>query len=357
MKTGKSLKEFAEVLVHQAHAKRDFIVDSRALAVIPQESGQYGLSFAIENDTNSIHHINDVAHEQIANYLRETTQMNKPYYDHMRFHTPELFCSTIQTWFQRQPIKRMIRMLNAEVRAFLSDRYRPLDNYDLAEAVLPVLMETPEVSVLSCEVTDRKLYLKAVNEQVQEEVAVGDIVQAGIVITNSEVGCGALSVEPLLYRLVCSNGMIVPTQGMRKYHTGNRLGGGEVSYEYLRDDTRRATDRAVWMQVQDLVKAALQEATFKQIVNTMREAANDPLPYDIEKVVEVTAKRIDLLEEERKSVLRYLITGGDLSRWGLANAVTSVANDTASYDRATELEKAGYAVIELPRSEWEQIAA
>ena len=58
----------------------------------------------------------------------------------------------------------------------------------------------------SVELTETKMYLKVVTPRVEFEVAPGDVVQAGIVITNSEVGCGTLSVQPLIFRLVCRNG-------------------------------------------------------------------------------------------------------------------------------------------------------
>ena len=53
----------------------------------------------------------------------------------------------------------------------------------------------------------------------------------------------------------------------------------------------------------------------------------------------------------------HLIRGGDLSAWGLANAVTRTAEDVPDYDRATELEAAGGRVIELAPADWKAIAA
>ena len=50
-----------------------------------------------------------------------------------------------------------------------------------------------------------------------------------------------------------------------------------------------------------------------------------------------------------------LIDGGDLSAWGLVNAVTSLAHKATSYDRAVELESAGGALIDLPSQEWKRI--
>lgn len=43
------------------------------------------------------------------------------------------------------------------------------------------------------------------------------------------------------------------------------------------------------------------------------------------KVVGATARRLGLTDGEKDSVLRHLVRGGDLSAWGLANAVTRTA--------------------------------
>jgi hypothetical protein len=53
--------------------------------------------------------------------------------------------------------------------------------------------------------------------------------------------------------------------------------------------------------------------------------------------------------------MRHLIEGGDLSAWGLGNAITRSAQDVDSYDRATELEAVGGKVIELSPSEWRSV--
>ncbi len=52
------------------------------------------------------------------------------------------------------------------------------------------------------------------------EVEVGDVVIAGFVISNSEVGLGSLRVEPLVFRFVCKNGMICKDYAQKRYHVG-----------------------------------------------------------------------------------------------------------------------------------------
>jgi hypothetical protein len=106
-----------------------------------------------------------------------------------------------------------------------------------------------------------------------------------------------------------------------------------------------------------VVRGTLQEATFQQIVGRWREATQDPITRDPVQVVEVTAKRCGLTEPERGSVLRHLVDGGDLSRYGLANAITRASQDVEDYDRATDLERLGGQVIELPRQAWQELAS
>ena len=52
-----------------------------------------------------------------------------------------------------------------------------------------------------------------------------------------------------------------------------------------------------------------------------------------------------------------IIEGGDLTKFGLFNAITRFSQDVGSYDRASALEQLGGEVITLPRGEWELIAA
>ncbi|NJR32577.1 MAG: hypothetical protein HC778_06835 [Chamaesiphon sp. CSU_1_12] len=74
------------------------------------------------------------------------------------------------------------------------------------------------------------------------------------------------------------------------------------------------------------------------------------------KAVEVTAKAIGLNDDESKLVLNHLIRAGDLSQFGMLNAVTRTAEDTESYDRATEIERLGSSVLYLPATTWREVA-
>ena len=77
---------------------------------------------------------------------------------------------------------------------------------------------------------------------------------------------------------------------------------------------------------------------------------------NVAKGVEVLGQKIGLTKGEGANVLRHLIAGGDLSQYGLYNAVTRTAEDAASYDRATEIEAIGQKVIDLNQREWRDVS-
>jgi hypothetical protein len=55
-------------------------------------------------------------------------------------------------------------------------------------------------------------------------------------------------------------------------------------------------------------------------------------------------------------VLRHLIADGELSGYGLVNAVTHFSQEVEDYDRATEFEALGGKLIELSAKDWKELA-
>jgi hypothetical protein len=106
----------------------------------------------------------------------------------------------------------------------------------------------------------------------------------------------------------------------------------------------------------DVVEAAVSEATFRQVAQKMQKTLDIKLTGDPVKAVEVLANRYTLNESERAGVLRHLIVEGDLSAYGLVNAVIHCSDDVENYDRATEFEALGGKLIELSSSEWKEVA-
>ena len=343
MKQGRTLMELGRELQRQRLNRQDFLADTRSLEV---ESTPYSSTLHLSLDGNTYgFQIGELAHQQIA------TRLNIPYryYQKMQREAPELLDWNVNTWLEQKPERRLIRVLDGKVRAFLSDRYRRLDNLELCAAVLPVIQEMNGANIESCEVTPTHLYLKVVNRRLKAEVKVGDVVQAGFVVSNSEVGLGSLRVEPLVFRLVCKNGLICKDLAQKKYHVGRQVNeSSDSAYELYSEATLAQDDRAFFMKVQDIVRAAVDEAKFAFTVDRMRESTQIPLAHDPVKSVELLADKFQLTENERGDILRQLFMGGDNSRYGLVNAVTAASKIAKTYERATDLERIGGEILALP---------
>ncbi len=352
MKTGRSLQELAAELDRQSQVKRDLVVDTGALHMDGAENGTTVLNVGTVDNHESFS-INEIAHRQIGQHLK----IPALYYDRMRTEFPELLAGNVNGWFAKTPdTRRMLRTLDGTARAFLSDRYRRIDNYEVAQTVLPIIGNMPGARVESCELTDSRLYIKVVDPRVTAEVVKGDVVQAGVIITNSEVGLGNVNISPLIYRLVCSNGMIAQDSGIRKYHVGRINEQGSDNYEIYRDETIEADDKAFLMKLEDTVRAAVDQAMFSKLVDRLRETTQAKIEAPIvPQVVELAAKEYNFTQDEGKGILGHLISGGDLSLYGLANAVTRHAHDVDSYDRSTELEAAGFKIITMAPALWRQL--
>jgi hypothetical protein len=362
MKTGSSLQDIARTLESQQKSKRDFVSPSTELEFVAMDPNQSSveqskdapdpMEYSLRVNGYGAFPINPIAHEQIASRVG----VPQRYYDRMKAAAPELLRENVNHWLHTEKDQRMVRTLGGNVRAFLSSRYRQLDNLDLAKTTLPVLARLG-VQVESTEITERRFYIKAITPKITAEVRKGDIVQAGIVITNSEIGLGSVKVEPLIFRLVCTNGLIVNDYAMRKYHIGRASEETDLAAEFFRDETREADDRAFWMKVRDVVNGSFQQDVFEKIVDTMRASTERIIDADTVKVVEVIRKENKLTEDDGSLMLKHLILGGDLTQYGLLNAVTRASQDVRDYDHATELERLGGDIMAWDGKEWSALLA
>lgn len=351
MKDGRSLVDIARELGRQLDTKRDMIVPTGLMH--HETAGDGTTSIRVETpDGIKTFPTTELFRRQMADKLK----IPFAYFERMRTEQAPLLDRNVDTWLHHEPELRMVRTLDGQARAFLSDRYRRLDNYDLCDHVLPMLMGLPEARFASTELTATRLYLKVVMPRVNVEIQPGDIVQAGVVISNSEVGQGTLSVQPLVYRLVCRNGLIAADRAMRKTHVGRLSDASLEEVTVFKADTLQAEDKAFFLKVRDVVEAAVSEATFHQIAEKMRRTLGIRLQGDPARTIDAVATRYLLNESERSGLLRHLIEGGDLSAYGLVNAVTHFSQDVDDYDRATEFEALGGKLIEQSRAEWDTLA-
>jgi|GEM_PF-113263 len=367
MKQGLSLTEFATEVEQRDAAKVDYLTPVRLLDVRTNDHGTRLALRDIESaDGNELEPMNmlPTAHNQLAQYLG----VPKAFYDGLQT-TPDildpndptqpLYDTLINGLLRsRREDTRLVRTLYGEARGFLSDRYRQMDNLEILMRLLPVIQKLPAVdwTASSLQVTDQKMYLQLVDTSKPVVIQSGthnrmsDVLQRGVIISNSEVGLGSFSVQPLVFRQVCSNGLVITEYAQRKFHVGgkNNSDAGVV----WQSDTQRARNETTILEMRDLMITAMSDDFLDKIAARAQGAADLQIKGNqvVNAITNVT-ERFRLTQDERSNVESTFFEGGDLSLWGLVNAITRTAQDVPSYDRSVELQGIGGNLLALPKHE------
>lgn len=154
MLQGRTLQGLAAEIQRQDKAKRDFLVPTSEMKMVSTYEGTH---FAV----NGIGEfgLTENAHRQLGEYCG----IPAGYYNKLAEY-PDMLATNVNHWLNvRGGDNRMIRTLDGNARAFLSDRYRRIDNVQVAETVLPMISRLDGAEVKSCEVTENRMYLKVVN--------------------------------------------------------------------------------------------------------------------------------------------------------------------------------------------------
>ncbi len=347
-----SVQELLEAIQHQADNKVDYTSHSANIDVVA--NGDLKLKLRGIEEEDLLLPMQDIASRQLG----EKIGIPAKYFDRMLKDAPDLLAHNANHWLQQEPKQMMIRTMFGKARAVLSNKYQRIDNIDLAEQILPMMRdELKDLKIASTEITEKRLYIKAVMPSLCRDIKVGDTVEAGVWISNSEIGFGQFEVAPFIHRLICLNGQKVNDAKFSRRHVGARADVNDYTYSVLSDETLKADDKAFMLKARDIVKAAFEEKVFERNVNQLRETTERKIEGDPVKAVAVLGKTTGLLEQEQSGILRKLIEGADLSQFGMVQAVTAYSQDVESYDRASELEELGGKLVTLKPHEWQPIAA
>lgn len=98
------------------------------------------------------------------------------------------------------------------VRAILTDNYTELNNTDIVKTFInQVNSNKLDAEIQNVYITDDAFNFRAVfngyDRKFGDENRVGDIIKSGIDTINSETGRSSFMLEPMVYRLICSNGL------------------------------------------------------------------------------------------------------------------------------------------------------
>jgi hypothetical protein len=366
MKQGMSLQELLTQVTANAKAKRDFVASTAgAVRMIAAKGFRNDVAVILLRDGAAElerFEVNDTAHGQIAAHLGIPWK----YYQRLLTDHADLVINQVNALFEREPSMRLLRTINGHVRAFLSDRYQRLDNDTVLATTLPVLTSAAFANeLLSCNVSDERLDVKCVYTDPALEFDVGtapdgksrDIVKPGFHLSNSEVGKGSLRARGFFYRAYCRNGAVYGGADALEFsraHLGGRLIEGS-NFQVISDETKRLDDAAIVSGVTDVLKALGSREFVADMAAQLRALKSGGAIEAPVASFPAFARELELTETESASALEALIRDRDYSRWGLLNAVTALANDAPSYERANELEALADKVITMPVARWNQL--
>lgn len=332
MKQGKTLKSLVVELQRQKNNSQDFIINTQSLELHTDKHGNSKLHLL---DKGKIYkfNVNNNTHQQIAANL----SIPYGYYQKLQADSPALLDNNINTFFKRNPEKRLIRILNNNVRAFLSDSYHFIDNLDLVNIIIPAIKEM-KYSIISADITPYHLYIKVINKKIPAKLNNGDIIQAGFVVSNSEVGLGCLKIEPLIF---CSNtkNIFIYNQAVQSIrHRGQKL-----------DSVPSSINQASMDRISDMIRNAIDQNSFLHIVNQLQLTFDMQLSNPNQSIN--VLNQLQITQREKANISHQLVISDDLSLYGLLNAI-SASTKTSTYERATELERiAGEAIsLSIPRN-------
>lgn len=272
-------------------------------------------------------------HAQFA----EKLEIPLKYYHKMEESAPELLAENVNTWLKKNGKDVFIRGQGDSVRAFLSDRYRVIDHLDVLLCALNEL-QAHDAEIEDCYLSEIEMNIKVKSAKLRDFVRhKDDLIMGGIFITNSETGHKALRVEPRMFRVKCSNGMIVEELVTREIHIGN---GDEISDEIVYLSLRRS--------IRELFNR------FGEIVLLLRESTEAKI-RNPQKVIQNVVDQYKLSEAQKANILMAFGAEPEYDQYGIANAVTLAAQKEETWEKSVELEKLGGKLVALPMEEFKAL--
>ena len=211
----------------------------------------------------------------------------------------------------------LLRARNEMLRGVLTERYVRLDHLELFAALSPALCADYEVDWFA--LSDESLHLRLHDTRLFRDALPGDRLMAGVHIGNSEVGKRAVTVDALVYRVICTNGLI------------QKIDGGSLLHQ-----RHIALSRPDFAQsVQQAVKEAFAQSAL--YLNRLATAVAYPIG-DVEKAVRKIALDWGLTQATEEAVKAAILMehrSQHETLYGLINGITGAARSLAPDDRYT----------------------
>jgi hypothetical protein len=261
----------------------------------------------------------------------------------------ELVTDALNTVYRNRAAEKfLVRSSDQEIRGVLSDTYRRMDSGPILDAFAKTCVEIGARPIegiggelrFSVKALIPKTYV--IGKQPGNE----EVFAFGVSLSNSDFGCGALSLQFFLWRIWCSN-TATREDSLRKVHLGKRLA---ENIEYARE-TYDADTKAMALMVRDHMRGILAPPKIDEalvVLETAMETSVDPKKFfdkggELEKLKLTKAEIESTRETFNNGDIMVLPRGTSVAR--MSQAVAWLAQ-SATPERRLELERVAGVIME-----------
>jgi len=356
-------------LRRQTDARHDFVLDTRDLAVTVGEQGEPRMiahqSSAADFFPRAGYPLLDQALNQVGNRAVSggiPTRFMRRVWDANPKRTAEFMTGLMHD----DPKRRLVRVLDDNVRAFLSQSYKCIDNLDIAEQALKVAMEHKAIPI-EASVSDSHMRLRFVSREIGEELQrhrtqadadgkswfaggigsqdalrkvaaqswgemPGDTIHPALGFKNSETGHGGCDLDGGILLGACFN-LAWVRQMVHEVHLGGRLEEGLFTA-----GTARKHADLIYSKITDASNAYFTEEHFKKLVASYEDAQSNVLRAPSVAVKVAVSACDSLNESDMDNLLSYFCEQpGTLSEFNLGQGISRMAQDVEP-NRASDIE-------------------
>lgn len=397
-----------DYIVPQAKMNFDFVVDYKDPPGDNTKFFESRLTLQIpESPWPVSYRIRPIAHEQLATLTGIGLHYYRKLHagEHEKHDRLKLLFQNVNYWLHEAEgaeVEKLwtVRTVDDEVRAILSNGYFILDSWELLLHATRVAAEAGAV-VQSIRLSEEKLYIRILHpdwairadRQAQTVTDAGlkglfggitdrqghvahdvdqlrivdtskvdktsnlyqefakiattpDLMIPMVIISNSEVGRGGLSINSGIWQPYCTNtASFVHSFG--RVHRGARQDEGLVSPE-----TKKKRAEVVWSEVEDYIRNSFDSTRFVGYVAQYIGLEQMELKEPMTVVEDLSAKIQQTFTDQEKQTLMNLLIAGPYgaTAFAVVNAVTQMAHEQPDEDRRFELERLGGDLIQsFPR--------
>lgn len=274
------------------------------------------------------------------------------------FTANPIFDQTVNYWLSTLSGNVLVRAYVGDAgtglaRAFLSDQFLTVDNYDMALAAFAGIRDAGvHAELVGADLTDRNMWLRFSCPEITADG--GDfvrgyhvrrghemlhgadrpLIEAGVMMRNSEVGAGLAETLPWFKVQVCTNGLCQYVDAVSVRHLTKRQ---EAGVRFA-SDTVDAQIQAITMEMRDAVRTFCSSEYLHRKVAEINDAAAVELDNPV-KAIDHVVKLTRMSEADADALAASFMVCGQATVGGLVHALTDLATQVEDVEKAAEFEK------------------